>query len=85
MIKNIVLYHIKEKKREHVIKSVRKIVKRLSPSNIKVQVSSTGELSSCFNIKDKIKFEHRHDLIYFGTCPESCVMIITLVKHNDEV
>ena len=69
MTKNIVLwYHIKEKKREQVIKSVRKIVKRLLPSNIKVQVSFTGKLSSCFIIKDKIKFEHKHDVIYFGTC-----------------
>ena len=51
---------------------MRKTVKRLLLSNIKVQVSSTGnKLSSCFTIKDKTKFEHRHDVIYFGTCPET--------------
>ena len=36
-----------------------------------MQVSFTGNrLSSCFNIKDTTKFEHRHDVIYLGTCPE---------------
>ena len=59
-------------KGEQVIKSIRKTIKRLLPSNIKVQVSFTGnKLSSCFNIKDKTKFEHRHDVIYLGTCPET--------------
>ena len=42
------------------------------PSNIKLQVSFTGnKLSSSFNIKDKTKFEHRHDVINLGTCPET--------------
>ena len=59
-------------KGEQVIKSVRKTIKRLLPSNIKVQVSFTGsKLSSCFNIKDKTKFEHRNDVIYLETCPET--------------
>ena len=46
-------------KGEQAVKSVRKTIKRLLPSNIKVQLSFTGnKLSSCFNIKDKSKFEH---------------------------
>ena len=28
-------------------------------------------MSSCFNVKDKIDFEHKHDLIYHAKCPES--------------
>ena len=45
-------------KGEQVIKLARKTIKRLLPSKIKVQVSFTGhKLSSCFNIKDKTKFE----------------------------
>ena len=41
-------------KGEQVIKSVRKILKRLLPSNIKVLVSFTGnKLRSSFNIMDK--------------------------------
>ena len=36
---------------------VRETVKRLLPSNIKMQLSFTGnKLSSCFNIMDKTKF-----------------------------
>ena len=39
---------------------------------MKVQLSFTGnKLSSCFNVKDKAKFEHRYDLIYLGACPET--------------
>ena len=60
------------KKREQVIKSLRKTVKRLLPSKIKLQVSFTGnKLSSCFIINDKTKFEHKHDVIYLGTWPET--------------
>ena len=59
-------------KGEQVIKSVRKTIKRLLPSNIKVKVSFTGnKFSSYFNIKGKTKFEHRHDVIYLGTYPET--------------
>ena len=37
-----------------------------------MQVSFSGKkLSSCFNFKDKTKFEHRHDVIYLGTCPKT--------------
>ena len=43
-------------KGEQVMKSVRKTIKRLLSTNIKVQVSFTGnKLSSCFNIKVKTK------------------------------
>ena len=59
-------------KGEQAIKTIRKTIKRLLPSNIKVQVSFTGKkLNSCFNIKDKTKFEHRHDVIYLRKCPET--------------
>ena len=37
-----------------------------------MQVSFSGKkLSSCFNFKDKTKFEHRHDVIYLGACPKT--------------
>ena len=59
-------------KGEQVIKSVRKILKRLLPSNIKVLVSFTGnKLRSSFNIMDKTKFGHRHDVINLGKFPET--------------
>ena len=70
--KHLLVIQNKGWKGEQVIKSVRKTIKRLLPSNIKVQVSFTGnKLSSCFSIKDKTKFEHRHNVIYLGTFPET--------------
>ena len=60
-----------EGKEKQVIKWVRKTIKRLLPSNIKVQVCFTGnKLSSRFNVKDKTKFEHRHEVIYLETRTE---------------
>ena len=59
-------------KGEQVIKSAKKTINRLLPSNRKKQLSFTGsKLSSCFNIKDKAKFEQRHDVFYLGACPET--------------
>lgn len=54
------------------IKSVRKTIKRFFPSYTKLKVSFTGsKLSSRFNINDKTNFDHKHDVIYPGTCPET--------------
>ena len=37
-----------------------------------MQASFTrNKLSSYFNDKHKTKFEHSHDVVYFGTCPET--------------
>ena len=47
----------------------RNLNKHLS-SNIKTQVTFTGQkLSTQFNVKDRTKFEHKH-VIHFGKCPE---------------
>ena len=27
------------------------------------------KLSTCFNIKDQIKFNHQHDVVYYAYCP----------------
>ena len=52
-----------QKKGEQVIKSVRKTVKKLLPSKIKLQASITrNKHSSRFNIKDKVDFKHKHDV-----------------------
>ena len=41
------------------------------PNNIKMQVTFTGQkLSTQFNIKDRTRFEQKHDVICFGKCPE---------------
>ena len=41
------------------------------PHNVKTQVTLTDQkLSAQFNVKDSNKFEHKHDVIYFGKYPE---------------
>ena len=47
-----------------IIKSMKKRFKTLLPGNVKTNVAFQGkQLCSCFNIKDKTKFLHKHDLI----------------------
>ena len=41
------------------------------PNNVKTQVTFTGQkFSTQFNVEDRTKFEHKHDVIFFGKCPE---------------
>ena len=49
-------------------------ISKLLPPEIKTQVAYTGKkLSTCFNVKDQSKFEHRHDVVYYADCPnEKC-------------
>ena len=55
----------------NIIKSMNKCVNKLLPNNTKIEVAfKSTKLSSCFNVKDKIDFEHNHDLIYHVKCPE---------------
>ena len=53
---------------------MRKKLKTLLPDNIITDVAFQGkQLSSCFNIKDKTKFLHKHYLVYHTKCTkESC-------------
>ena len=53
---------------------MKKRLKTLLPDNVKTDVAFQGKhLSSCFNIKDKTKFPHKHDLVNHAGCPEeSC-------------
>ena len=55
----------------HLTKSLKRNLKSLVPSTVKANVRFTGKnLSTCFQIKDKTKFEHKHDIIYLANCPE---------------
>ena len=43
----------------------------LLPDNVKIDVAfQDKQLSFCFNIKDKTKFPHKHDLVYHAKCAE---------------
>ena len=50
---------------QKIIKSVNNYVKRLLPQNHTAQhVQKSRKLDSAFDIKDKTKLEHEHDLIF---------------------
>ena len=52
-----------------------KCVHKLLPNNTKIEEAfKSTKLSSCFNVKDKIDFEHNNDLIYHTKCSEpTCI------------
>ena len=55
----------------YLTKSWKKNLKRILPSTVKANVDFTGKkLSTCFQIKDQTKFEHKHDIVYLRTCRE---------------
>ena len=54
-------------KGDFVIKSMKKRMKTLLPTNIRTKIAFTGsKLSTCFQVRDKTKFEHNHDIVYHG-------------------
>ena len=56
---------------EKVLKFFKTILYRSLPNNIETKVVYTGtKLGSNFQIKDKTKFDHKHDLVYYVKCPE---------------
>ena len=71
---HFLLLPYKGKKGEHLIKSMkRRILKLLSPE-FKTQAAYIGKkISTCFNVKDQSKFDHRHDMVCYADCPnERC-------------
>ena len=56
---------------EKVIKSFQTGLHKSLPNNIEKKVVYTGtSLGSNFQVKDKTKFDHKNDLVYYGKCPE---------------
>ena len=52
-------------------KPLKRTLNKHPPHNVKTQVRFTGQnFSTQFNVKDRTKFEYRHDVVYFGKCPE---------------
>ena len=52
-------------------KSLKRNLNKNLPNNTKTQVTFTVQkLSTQFNVKDRAKFEYKHDVIYLGICPE---------------
>ena len=57
-----------------IVKSLKNTLKRYTQQDEKLKVIYTGtKLGSFFNIKDKTKLEHQHNLVYKAICPnENC-------------
>ena len=52
-------------------KSLKRNSDKHLPNAVKTQVTFTGQkLSTQFNIKDRAKLKHKHDIICFNKCPE---------------
>ena len=52
-------------------KSLKRTLNKHLPNNMKTQVRFTGQnLRTQFIVKDRTKFEYRHDVVYFDKCPE---------------
>ena len=62
----------------HLTKSLKRNLKSLLPSTVKSNIDFTGKkLSTCFQIKDQTKLEHKHDIIYLATFPEDNFSVIS--------
>ena len=60
---NCLLLPYKGERGEHLIKSMKRIILKLLPPEIKTEEAYTGKKSStCFNVKDQSKFDHQHDV-----------------------
>ena len=56
---------------DNLINKMNKQLKKHLPQDIKVITTYQGtKLSSRFSVKDKVTFEHKHNLVYYGKCPE---------------
>ena len=54
-----------------LIKPLEKRLHNLLPNHINTQVTYTRtKLSTCFNIKDRTKFEHQDNIVYHDKCPK---------------
>ena len=48
---------------------MRNRLKTFLPNNFNTQIAFKGKkLNSCFEIKDTVNFEQKHDLVYHGKC-----------------
>ena len=54
-----------------MVNSMRKQLNVVLARNVKIRTCYTGKrLSSCFETKDRKKFDHEHDLVYYVKFPE---------------
>ena len=55
-----------------LLSKMKKQLKKRIPSNVKTCITYEGtKLSTQFPVKDRTKFEHRHNVVYFSRCPSA--------------
>ena len=55
-----------------LVKSLKRSITKLIPKTTQLELGFTAsKLSTYFQIKDKIIFEHNYDVVFLGTCPEN--------------
>ena len=83
-------------KGESIINKMRKTINNviLNNNNTKVQtIYNTKKLGSKFTIKDQVKEQHQHNLVYHAKCPDSqcdsnyigqtkCRLLKRVIQHN---
>ena len=58
--------------RSSLVKSSKRSITKLLPEETQLEFGFTGsKLSTHFQIKGKTEFEHHHDVVYLGMCPEN--------------
>ena len=59
------------KKGDHILKSFKKGMGKMLANNVKPWIAFTGrKIGTSFQIKDKIKMKHNHDIVYYNQFPE---------------
>ena len=65
----IIFYYSPIKVKKESTLSMKRIISKLLPPEIKTQVAYTGKkVSTCFNVKDQSKFNHEHDVVCYAEC-----------------
>ena len=55
-----------------LVKPLKRSITKLLPKTTQLELGFTAsKLSTYFQIKDKIIFEHNYDVVFLGTCPEN--------------
>ena len=58
-------------KRETILKSFKKGMRKMLANNVKRRIAFTGrKVGTSFQIKDKTEMKHNHDIVYYNECPE---------------
>ena len=69
MKKTFLALPYKEKKGMNILKRYKQTLKPHLPNNVQSQVVyNSKKLSSNFNLKYKVEFKHKHDLVYKYEC-----------------